>query len=70
MAGTSFIVVAGGFTIGNEVTNTVEMIELRLGPDNKPHFWKTGKGIVDLFFIYSKRNFGSKSNQGVQILGN
>ena len=47
MAGTSFIVVAGGITNANEVTNTVEMIELRLedhedhGKDD--HYWKTGK---------------------------
>ena len=54
MAGTSFIVVAGGITFGNEVTNIVEMIELRLENDehhkDEPHNWKTGKGIVNPFF--------------------
>ena len=45
VAGASFIVVAGGITLGNEVTNTVEMIELILEDhehmDN--HIWRTGK---------------------------
>ena len=60
MAGTSFIVVAGGITLGNEVTNTVEMIELRLEnhQDNDDHFWRTGKkdhinGIVNPFFSFT-----------------
>lgn len=65
MAGTSFIVVAGGITVGNEVTNTVEMIELRIGnrQHKENHIWRTGKkdhinGILSKrnpFFIYSKR---------------
>ena len=75
MAGTSFIVVAGGITNANEVTNTVEMIELRLedhedyGKDD--HYWKTGKKdhvkeIVNPFFSFknSKRGSGSQSNLG------
>ena len=60
MAGASFIVVAGGITLGNEVTNTVEMIELILEDhehmDN--HIWRTGKkdhieGIANPLFVYS-----------------
>ena len=75
VVGTSFIVVAGGITNANEVTNTVEMIELRLedhedhGKDD--HYWKTGKKdhvkeIVNPFFSFknSKRGSGSQSNLG------
>ena len=60
VAGTSFIVVAGGITVGNEVTNTVEMIELILEDHehNDNHIWRTRKkyhikGIVNPLFIYS-----------------
>lgn len=60
MAGTSFIVVAGGITIGNEVTSTVEMIELRLEKHQHTddHIWRTGKkdhinGIVNPFFSFT-----------------
>ena len=61
VAGASFIVVAGGITLGNEVTNTVEMIELILEDHehNDNHIWRTGKkdhikGIVNPFFIEIK----------------
>ena len=60
MAGASFIVVAGGITLGNEVTNTVEMIELILEDHehNDNHIWRTRKkdhikGIVNPLFTYS-----------------
>ena len=73
MAGTSFIVVAGGITNANEVTNTVEMIELRLedhedhGKDD--HYWKTGKkdhykGIVNPFFHLKTVKGTNQSNLG------
>ena len=64
VAGASFIVVAGGITLGNEVTNTVEMIELILEDhehmDN--HIWRTGKkdhikGIVNPFLARVSKSF-------------
>ena len=64
MAGASFIVVAGGITLGNEVTNTVEMIELILEDHehNDNHIWRTGKkdhikGIVNPFLARVSKSF-------------